>query len=86
MVEHSFKRAALFGVLGALIFFVIGAILCAVFKSLNEFVLFKTQDLLKVNLILLDITIRFNLFMIVGFILGWGYCLLRGTRPRPPSE
>ena len=80
MAERSFKRAALFGILGALIFLVIGVILCATFKSLNEFVLFKTRNL-TADLIVIAITIRFNLFVVIGFIVGWAYCLFRGTRP-----
>ena len=81
MRERSFRRATLFGVLGALVFLVIGVILCAAFKSLNEFVLFKTQNL-TADLIVVAITIRFNLFVVIGFVLGWAYCLFRGDPPR----
>ena len=79
MAERSFKRAALFGCLGALIFLVIGVILCEVFPSLKQFVLFKTQNL-TADLIVIAITVRFNLFVVIGFIAGWAYCLFRGTR------
>lgn len=82
MREHSFKRAALFGILGALIFFIIGLILCGIFDGLKGFVLFKTQDLMEADLAILAIKIRFNPFVVIGFILGWAYCLFRGTRWR----
>lgn len=88
MREYSFKRAALFGVLGALIFLVVGVILCEVFESLKNFVLFAKQEL-NLDLIVIAIQIRFTLFVVIGFIAGWAYCLFKGTRrynERPRSD
>ena len=78
-VEKSFKRAALFGVLGALIFLVVAALLCGFFPGLKQFSLFETQQL-KFDLVLIAVTVRINLFVVIGFITGWAYCLFRGTK------
>jgi len=81
MERRSFKRAALFGILGALVFLVVGAILCGVFPPLEKFVLFKKQEL-KADFIVVAVYVRFTLFVVIGFIVGWGYYLLEDTQAR----
>lgn len=85
MQERSFKRAALFGVLGALIFLVVNFTLCELWGGLKNFVLFKVQEI-SLDLIAIAIQIRFTLFILIGFILGWAYCLFRGTRRSKRGE
>ena len=69
----------MFGVLGALLFLVLGAVLGEFFSSLKGTVLFKTQSL-KLDLIVVAIHIRITLFVVLGFIVGWAYCLFRGGK------
>lgn len=78
MQERSFRRAALFGVLGALVFLVVNFTLCELWGGLKSFVLFKVQEI-SLDLIVIAIQVRFTLFVLIGFILGWAYCLFRGT-------
>lgn len=85
MREHSFKRAALFGVLGALIFLVIGIVLCEFWGGLRDTVLFGIHPL-HLDLRAIEITVNINLFVIIGFLLGWAYCLFRGTRRSERSD
>ena len=79
MEERSFRRAALFGILGALIFLVVGVLLCEVFKDLKGSPVFRTHAL-NLDLLAVAVQIRINLFVVIGFIVGWGYCLCRGRR------
>jgi hypothetical protein len=85
MAERSFRRAVLFGILGALVFLVLGILLCAIFEGLKTFVLFETREV-TIDLIVIAVTLRYNAFVIIGFIVGWAYCLFRGTRPRREKE
>ncbi len=83
-VEKSFKRAALFGVLGALIFLIVSAMLCAFFPSFKQFPLFRVRPL-SLDLIIIALYVRLNLFVLIGFVAGWAYCLFRGS-PRKTDE
>ena len=87
MERRSFKRAALFGIFGALLFLLIGAILCGIFPGLKKWGLFKRQEL-PADLIVIAVTFRYTIFVIIGFIGGLGYYLLedRITRKRRRNE
>jgi hypothetical protein len=74
MERRSFKRAFLFGILGALIFLVINGIVIALWKGGRNFFLFKVSEM-PVDLFFIKIIFRFNLFILIGFILGWAYYL-----------
>jgi hypothetical protein len=74
MERRSFKRAFLFGILGALIFLVINGIVIAIITSARNFFLFKVYEI-PVDLFLLKIIFKFNLFIVIGFIAGWAYYL-----------
>ena len=76
MQEKSFRRAALFGVLGALVFYVIAAITIHFGPSLKKTLVFRT-DTLSFDLVLISVSVRISLFVIIGFIAGWAYCLFR---------
>jgi hypothetical protein len=78
MEERSFKRAVLFGVLGALVFMVLGAVLVHFIPVLKDTLVFRS-DFIKLNLHLVAIHIRINLFVLIGFIVGWAVCLFRRT-------
>lgn len=82
--DKSFRRATMFGVLGALVFMVAGVLLCALIPSLQGFVLFHTHDL-KFDLVVVALLVRINLFVIIGFITGWAFFLLRGGSPAKKS-
>ena len=79
MREHSFKRAILFGILGALIFLIVGFVLTVVFPSLEDTFLFKVYEA-DLDVKAVAFQIRFTVFVIIGFTAGWGHCLFRGTR------
>jgi len=79
MEERSFRRATLFGVLGALVFLVLGVILREVFHGLKTSTMFRIHTL-RLDLLVIAIHIRVTLFVVVGFIVGWAYCLFKGTR------
>jgi hypothetical protein len=76
-IEKSFKRAALFGVLGALIALIVSALICGFLPGMKQFPLFKVRPL-TLNLIIIVIQLHLNLFVLVGFVAGWAYCLFRG--------
>ena len=76
-VEKSFKRATLFGVLGALIALILSALICGFFPGVEQFPLFKVRPL-TLNLIIIVIQLHLNLFVLIGFVAGWAYCLFRG--------
>ena len=79
MTEHSFKRAALFGVLGALVAFLVGKILVQFAPGLKGSVLFETERI-DLDLYLIGIQLRINLFVVAGFIAGWAFFLFRRSR------
>lgn len=79
MEERSFKRAALFGVLGALIFFVLARVWITFFPGSRGFFLFDS-DKIQFDLYLIAVQVRINLFMVLGFIAGWAFCLFRKGR------
>lgn len=78
MEERSLKRASLFGILGALVFGVLAAVLVHFFPSLKNTVVFRT-DVIKLDLHLIAIHIRISLFVLIGFVTGWAFCLFRKT-------
>jgi len=78
MEERSLKRAVLFGFLGALIFLVLGAVLVHFVPALKNTLVFRT-NFIKFDLYLVRIHVRSNLFVVIGFIVGWAVCLFRKT-------
>jgi len=76
MEERSFKRAALFGILGSLMFYVFGKILTQFFPGWRDALLFES-DRINFDLHLIAIQIRISLFVVIGFISGWAFCLFR---------
>lgn len=76
MEGRSFKRAALFGVLGALIFLVTGVVLVAIFPRLGSTLVFETRPV-TIDLQVIEVKFLFNLFVVIGFAVGWAVCLLR---------
>ncbi|MFT5474399.1 MAG: hypothetical protein ACI856_002737 [Kiritimatiellia bacterium] len=76
MSERSFKRCSLFGILGALSFYLVGAILIHFFATLKKWVFFRT-DAVEFELLFINIQLRLNLFVVLGFIVGWAFCLFR---------
>jgi len=79
MEERSIRRAVLFGLLGALVFFVLGRVLWQVFPALKDTVFFRTEQI-NFDLYLIAIQFRINLFVVTGFIAGWAFCLFRRSR------
>lgn len=84
MQERSFKRAALFGVLGALVFLVVALVLVGLFPALGKTLLFRT-DYLNFDLVVVAIRVRISLFVIIGFVAGWAFCLFKGGGRRGSS-
>ena len=78
MQEKSFRRAALFGVLGALVFLVIALVLVGIFPGLKKTLLFRT-DHINFDLVVIAIRVRISLFVIIGFVAGWAFCLFKGS-------
>jgi hypothetical protein len=76
MPEKSFRRAALFGVLGSLVFYIVAALIVHFFPSLKRTLLFRT-DTLQFDLVLISVSVRLSLFVIIGFAAGWAFCLFR---------
>ncbi len=76
MSEHSFRRCTLFGILGALSFYLTGAVLTHFFKELRRWIFFRT-DSIEFELLFINVELRMNLFVILGFIMGWAFCLFR---------
>jgi hypothetical protein len=74
-----FQASGLVWSAGPLIFLVIGVLLCEVFGGLKVFVLFRRQPL-SADLIVIAVQLRFNLFVLIGFVIGWAFCLFRGGK------
>ncbi len=68
------KRAFLFGILGALVFWILGVILAAFSSGFKSSFLFSTEDI-KLDLHIIAVIFRVNLFVAIGFVAGWAYCL-----------
>jgi len=82
MAERSFRRALLFGGLGALVFLIVSMVLVHFAPRLKDTLLFKT-DTLRFDLVVIAVHVRISLFVIIGFAVGWAYCLFRGAPRRP---
>ena len=76
MSERNFKHCTLFGILGALSFYLVGAVLIHFFRNLKHVIFFRT-DSIEFELLFINVALRMNLFVILGFIVGWAFCLFR---------
>ena len=88
MERRSFKRAALYSIFGGLLFLLVQAILCGLINSLKNVGLFKANEFLDADLIIIALKLRYTIFVIIGFIAGFGYYLFedRITRKRKKTE
>ncbi|MCX7590439.1 MAG: hypothetical protein N2255_02310 [Kiritimatiellae bacterium] len=77
MAERSLKVATWFGILGALVFFVIQRILIEFLPSLKDTFVFRTEKV-PCDVYFFYGHFRVNLFVVLGFIAGMAFHLFRG--------
>lgn len=76
MAEKNLKVSVWFGILGALVFFVLDRILLEFFPSLKDIFLFRTEKV-SCDVYFFVGHFRVNLFVLIGFILGMAFYLFR---------
>ena len=74
MAEKSLKVAVWFGILGALVFFVLDRILIEFFPSVQNVFVFRTEKV-PCDVYFFAGYFRVNLFVLIGFILGMAFHL-----------